>query len=166
MTGCSCHGGRYSFDHRPEGVSTRLVLQGLVGVLVGMNALAPGCRSENDYSPTRVTHGNLKAMGGFAVELATKGVCVSDFKSVDDLLRRAAKEGVISEPEIDYRGYHRDAWGRPYRWQVVAEGAEITVRIVSDGNDGISQEGQGDDIYVEIMITRDGEPRMYMKPEK
>ena len=52
--------------------------------------------------------------------------------------------------EIDM--FKADYWGRPFRFLRAVEEARVRIRILSDGRNGIPENGQGDDLYVEILL--------------
>jgi hypothetical protein len=52
--------------------------------------------------------------------------------------------------EIDM--FKADYWGRPFRFCRAVEEARVRIRILSDGRNGIPENGQGDDLYVEILL--------------
>jgi hypothetical protein len=49
-----------------------------------------------------------------------------------------------------------DGWGRPFRWKVLHQGTDKVITITSDGDDGVSQDGSGDDLFIEATVPRTG----------
>jgi hypothetical protein len=52
----------------------------------------------------------------------------------------------------------QDYWGRKYHWLVKKEPNETTIRILSAGRNGVFENGDGDDIFFEIVIPNKGAP--------
>jgi hypothetical protein len=46
----------------------------------------------------------------------------------------------------------KDWWDRPFRFRCVMTTDGATVRISSDGADGVAQEGEGDDLVLEVEL--------------
>ncbi len=51
---------------------------------------------------------------------------------------------------VEGAGDRIDAWGHPYTLQVKSQGPEMVVRIISSGPNGVFEDGEGDDLYVEV----------------
>jgi hypothetical protein len=48
--------------------------------------------------------------------------------------------------------FGKDHWGRPFRLERVREPGITRVRVLSDGANGIAENGEGDDLYVEVIV--------------
>jgi hypothetical protein len=70
--------------------------------------------------------------------------------------RQITSEASKLANEYEHSLLRADGWGRRYHWQVFdRDGAKI-IKITSDGEDGISQQGGGDDLYIEVTIPSQG----------
>jgi hypothetical protein len=129
----------------------RLVLLGLLLAI----ASPPGCVKDSDRHQTEAqTWSNLvtwseciKSTHDAGIDLAKK----TSAKEAADYLKNI---GAVSG--LEYSQLASDAWGRPYHWQVSVHDATKIIKITSDGKDGISQDGGGDDLFIEVDIPRQG----------
>jgi len=60
-------------------------------------------------------------------------------------------------PSVEVENHLSDWWGRPFKLNVRAEGPRTAIRITSSGANGVFEDGQGDDLYLEIVLDSDGE---------
>jgi hypothetical protein len=80
---------------------------------------------------------------------------IHDVRSLDELwsnlqARKVRGQPVVASP-LD-ESYLRDAWHRPYHLEIRASDHGTVIRITSSGANGIFENGQGDDLYVEITV--------------
>jgi hypothetical protein len=80
----------------------------------------------------------------------------------DDLNRIESLDQFLEEAERQHfiriaKGYRTDRWGTPLFWTVQKADGKITIRIISAGKNQIPEGGQGDDLWVEVEMSRDGE---------
>jgi hypothetical protein len=115
---------------------------------------AAGCKvydADVDMEGTK-TLNRLHTLGLAVEACARKGVEFKVIESEIEFLSVAAKcECFEAEKELE-----TDAWGRPFRWRVTSEGDITKVRILSDGRNGICEDGGGDDLYVEVTLVKNG----------
>jgi hypothetical protein len=130
----------------------------LIGFLVWFNC-SSGFIPESKEAETV---GTLGPLSDVAVRLFVKGkVDISKFNTLEEMVSVAIEKNWL-EKENEF-SYCHDAWERPFRW-CVKKNAELTViRIISDGANGINEGGEGDDLYVEIRIPKQGEPTTFLK---
>ncbi len=60
-------------------------------------------------------------------------------------------------PSVEVENHLSDWWGRPFKLDSRAEGPRTTIRITSSGRNGVFEDGQGDDLYLEIILDSDSE---------
>ena len=59
-----------------------------------------------------------------------------------------------------------DVWGQPIELRILTYSDDLKqVRILSLGKDGISQDGEGDDLYVEVILQKGAKPIWKVKGE-
>ena len=56
---------------------------------------------------------------------------------------------------VEVDRYLNDWWGRAFNLDIRGEGTTSIIRITSSGANGVFEEGEGDDLYLEIIF--DGE---------
>jgi hypothetical protein len=78
---------------------------------------------------------------------------LNHYRSFEDAVDDWCKRGVVKGGG-DYIRF--DGWGRPFEWKVSKVDGKTVIRVNSKGPDGISQNGKGDDFFLEIRIGNDG----------
>lgn len=66
----------------------------------------------------------------------------------------------------EYSLLKADGWGRPFRWKTHKSNCATILKITSDGKDGTSQGGDGDDLFIEVTIPIDGPIKTYQNRPK
>jgi hypothetical protein len=90
------------------------------------------------------------------------GYDITMFQSIQELLLQAKRSRFITGDEE--KEFECDYWGQQFRYVVIAkENTHNIVRIISDGPDGISQDGDDDDLYVECRWGPSAPPAMHLK---
>jgi hypothetical protein len=133
---------------------------GFLGVIVGFAivaaVLAIGLyvlsNSTDRNEAVVATISRLNHFAHDAVILAAHGVHFDQLHSLDDFLVHAKQFCLISEEECQTKVFAFDAWNRPYHWWIERRKSATIVRISSNGKDGVSQHGEQDDLYVELLI--------------
>lgn len=112
-------------------------------------ALLGACDShERPTQQAQKTYRDLHTLGSLVADLVTagEGERVRLMGSPKDLFAYVAKNGMHGFDG----GLVNDAWGRPFRWTVVESKGRTIIRVSSAGQDGKSQDGEGDGLYVEV----------------
>jgi hypothetical protein len=127
-----------------------LIRLGLVLVPIVFGLLVCGTPSS---APDRLrarsaTIYTLELLGRVVPLLLARGIDTDSANSVEELVT-ICQENALLDPHISTFTF--DGWGNPLTLQRVKEGRLF--RIVSNGKDEESQEGWGDDLYVEIVIA-------------
>jgi hypothetical protein len=79
---------------------------------------------------------------------------IRDIRSLDELWSELQAKKVLGQPIVASplnQGYLTDAWHRPYL-EIRTRDHQRVIRITSSGANGIFENGQGDDLYVEITV--------------
>jgi hypothetical protein len=66
------------------------------------------------------------------------------------LLKAENRKLVLNKTDLLY-----DGWGNAIEWQVTSELSCTTIRITSSGQNAVLEKGNGDDLWVEITLTKD-----------
>jgi hypothetical protein len=122
-----------------------------------------GCRYSDRNQAYAETYALLQDWGK-SLETAHKvGVDVAKYPDLESAYKEL-KQLKIIEAEGWPGRMKRDYWERPFRWEIRKQGMTTIIRIISDGRDGISQKGEGDDLYLDFSIPQKGKAKSYIKP--
>jgi hypothetical protein len=80
------------------------------------------------------------------------GIPINGCKTLAEAMTLLDTRGVM-EKDVQPR-FTKDAWGRRYAWSVTEADGLIRFHIVSSGRNGVFENGEGDDLSVEIDIPR------------
>jgi hypothetical protein len=75
---------------------------------------------------------------------------VAPLKSIDDVLDLAVSKGGLPGKE----GFQFDGWSRPFQSFVSKDNTVAKLRIISSGRNGLLEEGEGDDLYVDVTFFK------------
>jgi len=53
---------------------------------------------------------------------------------------------------VEVDSYLHDSWGRAYKLDIRTEGQKTVMRITSSGANGVFEDGEGDDLYLEVIL--------------
>jgi len=125
----------------------------LMPVLFTVIGASTGCTdagtSSSDYANT---HAKLRNIAEILERLDARQNLKGN-KSIEDAFVDWSKLGIIKEHAQHLKF---DGWDKLFEWNVKEDGKDVVVLINSKGPDGISQDGMGDDIYLEFHISKDG----------
>jgi hypothetical protein len=80
---------------------------------------------------------------------------IREIHSLDELWSQLRVRKVLGQPVVASplnKGYLTDAWHRPYQLEIRTRDNQTVIRITSSGANGVFENGQGDDLYVEITV--------------
>jgi hypothetical protein len=103
----------------------------------------------------------LKRWGETIMVLHEMGTDLEKYASTAEILAEWEASGVFDTTDLG--PFKHDYWGNPYRWETRRENGEIVIRIGSNGRNGIWENGEGDDLYLEISIPTNGKPKTHLK---
>lgn len=83
---------------------------------------------------------------------------MEDFSSLEATVRLLVDKGYVAASPSTFPHLMQDYWKRSFVWQVSRSHDATRIRIISRGPNGILEDGEGDDLFVEILIPRTGEP--------
>jgi hypothetical protein len=131
----------------------------LVGCLLSVLTLN-GCIYRTDEGfLNSLTARQLQVFGRVLERYHNQGNDIRALKSLDQFLTTAKDKGCLTQDDFTPLGpdpgdgWTTDFWGRKLRWQITTNRSDTILRILSDGADGVPQEGQGDDIYLEAVVS-------------
>jgi len=138
----------------------------IIALIVSCAAMVShvGCTRLDSDMPSVKTRYRLNIIGEVVQECVKRGINMQKIKSLADLLSVANENGLIPECQYLNREYERDFWDRPFRFIIKTQGIQTLIRIMSDGPDGISQDGKGDDLFIEIELLIERETIIRIKP--
>ncbi len=131
-------------------------------------AMPLGCSNHGEPSSLfDKTLADLSYLGHVGVLVLDKGATPAELQSLESLISAALKYhvGDTLKDEDDAR-WTRDRWGRSFKWNTSSSEPQIVVRITSNGRDGLSQNGEGDDLYVEIRKHTNEPAKMKLRPAR
>lgn len=111
-----------------------------------------GCRSDTNWAAD-TTNYRLTVLAQNLALLSRLGEDISAFNSVDDLVGSLLKRNWILHDEAD--SFRKDYWRNPFVLRINSDRGTKKVRIISGGPNGLIEEGDGDDLYVEVTIHSD-----------
>ena len=72
--------------------------------------------------------------------------------------------GILEKVDFDLF-LKKDYWHREYAWQATLEKEQTVVRILSRGRNGVDENGEGDDFFVQIKVAKkDGKVGVVFSP--
>jgi hypothetical protein len=110
------------------------------------------------------TWSDLEYLGRVIKNSIDAGLHFDKIKSYEDALAFLQSHNAIRDYEA--RNMARDGFKRAYHWSIENGGKGTVIRIISFGKDGIDQQGQGDDIYVEVTTSRDNIVSVFTSPPR
>lgn len=114
-----------------------------------------GCEKRSDqYQTEGRTWSNLELWGEYIKSTHEAGINLETRespKAAADYLK-----SIKATSDYEYSLLVADAWGRPFHWKVFVRDGATVIKIISDGKDGISQDGGGDDLFIEVFIPKNG----------
>jgi hypothetical protein len=126
-------------------------------------ACSPWSKGDKNYSNDR-TATDLESLADIVLRVYNqRGSELFTYHDqfVDSLLVRWQTEGLVSLEACN--DFKEDLYGRKYRW-IVSEMEKTTyIRILSDGKNGVYENGGGDDIFVEIRIPNNGSVEVWTR---
>jgi hypothetical protein len=78
------------------------------------------------------------------------------YDSIRSVFTSWKNKGIIRESERQL--VPMDYWESELRWEVRSRNEDKSIRITSAGRNTLYEEGEGDDLYVEITLPMNGEP--------
>lgn len=75
---------------------------------------------------------------------------IGRFSTIDEILEAWVEWGILIQSEATR--LRRDWWGNSFHFHCSTTDGVLIVKIRSDGADGISQDGQGDDVLLELTL--------------
>lgn len=126
--------------------------------------VATGCITRGPDYDTGKTFSDLRSLADMVVALFRNNLNLTNCQSVEDMLAAAQEARIIGKADAEYEWHKKDQWCKPFRWEARHQSGETIVRILSDGRDGITQDGKGDDLVVEIRSRAGGDPEISIKP--
>ncbi len=103
----------------------------------------------------------LKSWGESIIVLHEMGIDLEKYHSTDVILLEWKGTGVFDTTDLGR--FEHDYWGNPFRWELRRENRDVVVMIGSNGRNGIWENGEGDDLYLEIFIATSGKPTTRLK---
>src|ERR1700730_203421 len=111
--------------------------------------LLPGCYRTNDNPPKTRTCGKLIAFGDVIKQGWREKIDVRKFDSLPNLILVLHEKKLVDDWSYEDKEYEVDGWGRPFRWEKIQTDNKTMIRILSAGQNGLWEDGQGDDLYMD-----------------
>jgi len=125
-----------------------------------------GCRfgvsDENVGEAT--TDASLRLWGEMILSAYEGGFNCETCSSAADALSWLKENGIAPQSYDKY--LKRDYWGHAYRWKSKKGSDEINVFVISDGRNGLFEDGEGDDLWVKVRLPLLGRPHMQINRNK
>jgi len=91
---------------------------------------------------------------------------VEDLTSLENAVRLLTEKGYVKASPSTRSELMQDYWKRPFEWELSQTDGKTRIRILSRGPNGILENGQGDDLFVEILVRRGGDISWRRHPER
>jgi hypothetical protein len=107
----------------------------------------------------------LETIGQSIASLHVLGYDVTKATSLEEVVNEAVKKKLIDADDYQSsKQYKEDWWGHALIWEKSFSEDEVYIRVLSNGPDGINQDGEGDDLFVEVRIsTKNSETKIVLK---
>jgi hypothetical protein len=119
--------------------------------------------AEVAYRPTGRTVAYLHDLGELITLLhdAAEDDMMS-YHSLSEIVQSCVELGWIAADKKDR--FEKDSWRRPFKYKCSKGDRCMIVQVSSDGPDGVSQGGDGDDIVLTVILPTNGEyPRLHLR---
>jgi hypothetical protein len=131
-----------------------------IGLLLSL--YANGCDGVRSDTPTTQTTNRLKLWRDAFSDALENGCDPIKYKSLSDFVRDwDNKTETMLYVRKAYVGY--DEWGRLFDLKIKKEEDLITIRILSKGENGKYENGEGDDLFVIITQKKGRKPKSVLK---
>lgn len=125
-------------------------------------AFAAGCSNGNDVNSATLTASRLDTISLIIIAMHEDGIECGKLRTIDDFIKRSDDTQMISKKDIATHRLEQDAWGNPFHWRLQSEAEAITISVISNGQDGVLQNGKGDDISLVVTIPHRGKPKVQL----
>src|SRR5262245_51321056 len=115
----------------------------------------------SDGDPYRKTHYDLFLMGDALIEMHNRGITIARYSTITEFVSVAEKERMLDR--AGENRFVKDAWRHPLHWIIQTEPEQLVVIVRSDGKNGLSEGGEGDDISVIVTLPQRGKAGFYLK---
>ncbi len=87
---------------------------------------------------------------------------IKKFTSVEEFVSRSDQEGYLTD--LSGNSFELDGWGKSFSWhiEIDKEQNRVRVRIISGGVNQVLENGEHDDLFVEIELTFLGESKAFL----
>lgn len=122
-----------------------------IGVILLFLLVCLGCRIE--HTTTELAASQLCRMARVIARLSTQDLAAAEHLS--DVLEIAEKKGIIT-PATKGNISLRDPWGNAYDYRRLEAVNGTVIQIVSNGENGVFEFGQVDDVLLEVTVSKSG----------
>ena len=116
--------------------------------------LVIGCENRDSQYGTARTLSALEELAAFAEHLDQNGVSVCDCRSVDELLRLANRNGLISDAVMSNSYYHKDAWGNLFKIVIEDRKGVSWLTVSSTGPNPNTEEGTKPELSKSVRLSK------------
>lgn len=135
----------------------KLSIVALVSIVVVYLVSLVARISESDVNPTTLTLSRLDTIGLIMMAMHDKGVEFTKFNTLDEWLRKAHEQKMITDEDVATKKFAQDAWKKPLIWERQSNSESTVISVISRGGDS------GSDLSLILTIPREGEPYYALK---
>ena len=106
------------------------------------------------------TRHSLRSLANAVVAIHERDPQTLDKEQLHDILSVASQWGFISIGEYEHGRYEKDAWGNQFGVSYSTTHDADVFTIESCGPNGISEAGEGDDMFVRIVFKDNARPEI------
>ena len=135
----------------------------VLGIGLFVFAISPACEKHSDRKQSAAqTWSQLRFWGDTIESLHKAGFSLKMYKSPKEAADFLKKLNALTDHE--YSLLIEDAWHRSFHWKMFEDKGSKIIKIISDGKDGIRENGDGDDLFIEVTIPAIGPVMIRQKP--
>jgi hypothetical protein len=133
-------------------LANSIMVLGVIAVLLA--CLFAISTDPQPYSLDNITRRKLIVVSNVIKELAERGWDIEKCGSLDDLLLKASKEGLITIDDYTSHEFAYDSWGREIVLKKHTSHEKTKICVMSAGSDGVFDSPHGDDLAVVTEFPR------------
>jgi len=115
-----------------------------------------------DENPKAKTRYDLCLIAEALIEMHNQDITITRYRTITEFVSAAEKDGILDRN--DENRFIKDDWRHPLHWIIQTEPEQLVVIVRSDGRNGLSEDGEGDDISVIVTLPKRGKAGYYLKP--
>ena len=110
------------------------------------------------------TETRLFVIGMFLCRDSDSVIANGGVESLAAIRRLRSLHGHAADAELDDHVFNRDEWGKHFYWTITGSTKEsVGIRVLSGGANGRSEDGGGDDVSLDVVLSYDRPPYVTLR---